>query len=244
MALTGKSPLARVWKLVYRTNEMEDFAEDQLHDLVWMPAHGSAGSIGTATTSNGEKVGPVQWRANRLVDLLAKSAARALRAHEKVRRLIQVASHALEYSLAKLGAVTYAANNFKTPVLLPDGTYTNVTLRDSAGIKAIRTGTNGGKRKRAQDTMEQRNVVRKTLCIPINIDSGASNAHSVAKRRKVACKIKQAALDHEADCEMRFMENWRENLPPLLPTSSRPASARMADLRARIAAKTLPVCIP
>ena len=50
----------------------------------------------------------IGWEANRLVDLLAKSAAWPSRVHSKVRKLIQTASLTLEYSLAKLGAVTYA----------------------------------------------------------------------------------------------------------------------------------------
>ena len=92
IAIAGKSPFASAWKFVYRTNDMEDFSDEQLYELVWLPAHASAETIGSATMSNGEKVGPLHWRANRLVDLLAKSAARPLRVHSKMRKLIHIAA--------------------------------------------------------------------------------------------------------------------------------------------------------
>ena len=175
------------------------------------------------------------WRANRLVDLLAKSAARPLRVHSKVRKLIQTASHALEYSLAKLGVVTHAANNFETTVVLPDGHRSNLTLRDSAGMKAPHARTSGMKRKRVQDTTMHENVAQSTLCVPVDVVVGASR---VAKRRKLAVRNREAALDYEADCERRFMENWKAGRTPLRPNDHRPASQRLADVRARVIDKT------
>ena len=216
---------------------MEDFSDEQLHELVWMPAHGSAGTIGSATMSNGEKVGPLHWRANRLVDLLAKSAARPLRVHCKVRKLIQTASHALEYSLAKLGVVTHAANNFETTVVLPDGHRSTQTLRDSAGMKAPHSRTSGMKRERVQDTTIHENVARSTLCVRVDVVVGVS---SVAKRRKSAVRIKEAALEYEADYERRFMESWKTGHTPLRPNDHRPAPQRFADVRARVLNKANP----
>ena len=40
--------------------------------LTWMPAHISKGAIGTRKKSNHREVTAVDYRANRLVDLLAK----------------------------------------------------------------------------------------------------------------------------------------------------------------------------
>ena len=43
--------------------------------LVWMPAHQTSAAIGVQTLSNGDKLSATDWRANRLVDALAKQAA-------------------------------------------------------------------------------------------------------------------------------------------------------------------------
>ena len=47
----------------------------ELQCLRWMPAHTAEGSIGRVTTSDGTMLTALEWRANRLVDALAKSAA-------------------------------------------------------------------------------------------------------------------------------------------------------------------------
>ena len=71
--VTGpKRALARVWQMVVHALD-GNFASAT--DLVtWMPAHGPASSIGHAKDSRGRLVDAIMWRANRLVDLLAKSA--------------------------------------------------------------------------------------------------------------------------------------------------------------------------
>ena len=43
--------------------------------VVWMPAHRPQSSIGHAMKSNGHPINALDWRANRLVDALAKMAA-------------------------------------------------------------------------------------------------------------------------------------------------------------------------
>ena len=45
----------------------------------WMPSHLAAHTFNLARDSNGDRVTPIMWRANRLADLLAKSAAEAFR---------------------------------------------------------------------------------------------------------------------------------------------------------------------
>jgi hypothetical protein len=223
--------------MVYNTNDSEDFTEDQLRELVWMPAHGTIASVGVATMSDGNKVSILQWRANRLVDLLAKSAARPHRIHAKTRVTLQDAFDTLEFSLGMLGAVTFAANNHKTSIHMPDGTTNAATLRDSAGAKALRyTGTSrGAKRKAEHGAMVQ--APCKTLCIPIGNEDSAHASRCTGMQRRSSIK-KQTAADHEADCDLKFRLHWFASRPDFLkPNSDRPATDRRNELRLRVAAR-------
>ena len=102
-------------------------------------------------------------------------------------------------------------------------------------MKAPHARTSGMKRKRVLDTTMHENVAQSTLCVPVDVVVDASR---VAKRRKLAIRNREAALDYEADCERRFMENWKTGRTPLRPNDHRPASQRLADVRARVIDKT------
>ena len=77
-------------------------------------------------------------------------------------------------------------------------------------------------------------MAQSTLCVPVDVVGGASGD---AKRKKTATRIREAAQDYEADCEKRFIENWRKGRTPMRPNRERPASERLADVRARVATK-------
>ncbi len=72
-ATEGRKRLARVWRRIHTV--LEGQTTTALDRLRWMPAHGSAASIGRALKSDGRPVTALEWRANRLVDALAKHAA-------------------------------------------------------------------------------------------------------------------------------------------------------------------------
>eukprot|EP00973_Karenia_brevis_P047134 6541827-Karenia_brevis.AAC.1 len=108
---------------------------EMLQKLKWIPAHGAVDIIGRALDSNGQKITAVEWRANRLVDALAKKAALGGRLPSELFKLIDAAAESVEYYAAKLGAVTYAANNHRVETVLPDGTSTCVTIRDSTAAR-------------------------------------------------------------------------------------------------------------
>ncbi len=74
-ATNARSPLARIWARVFATLECTTCSQALLQQLKWMPAHGAVSTIGQALDSGGSKITPVEWRANRLVDALAKKAA-------------------------------------------------------------------------------------------------------------------------------------------------------------------------
>eukprot|EP00973_Karenia_brevis_P077989 10833860-Karenia_brevis.AAC.1 len=69
-----------------------------------MPAHTSVTAIGTVRDSVGRPIDAVDWRANRLADVLAKFAANAGRVPTHVIEFLDTAAEALEFYAAQLGA--------------------------------------------------------------------------------------------------------------------------------------------
>ena len=81
--------------------------------------------------SNGKLLTGVDWRANRLVDALAKNAAATVRAPREVRCLLESGKAAVKHDAAMLAVVTHCANNHKVPVQRPDGTWGTRVTRDA-----------------------------------------------------------------------------------------------------------------
>ena len=100
-------------------------------NLVWLPAHQPVSAIGSRELSNGKKMTAKDWRANRLVDVLARKAAETGRAPPSVRSLIASGRSAAKHAAALLGVVTHAANNHRVTVRRPDGTMGVQTMRDA-----------------------------------------------------------------------------------------------------------------
>ena len=70
----------------------EDVATLAFKDkLVWLPAHKSSSAIGEAKLSNGVRLSSVDWRANRLVDMLARVAAGHVGCEREVLGLLESA---------------------------------------------------------------------------------------------------------------------------------------------------------
>eukprot|EP00973_Karenia_brevis_P019612 2690369-Karenia_brevis.AAC.1 len=97
--------------MIFRTLGEEDwgFAER----LTWMPAHGATHTTGCALKSDGCAVTGTDWRANRLADALAKTAAGIDRVPHKLLKQVDVAAKAAEFAAARLGVVTHKCNNHK-----------------------------------------------------------------------------------------------------------------------------------
>ena len=94
---------------------------------VWVPAHKSHLAIGASTKSDGECLTTVDWRANRLVDCLAKAAATSLAAPRNVSIFPGSADAAAAHAACLLGVVTHSANNFWFSVV-GDGGATTTTF--------------------------------------------------------------------------------------------------------------------
>ena len=132
-AVSPKRKLARVWGMIVR-NIDGDFGS-ACEKVTWMPAHTSLKSIGHAQDSNGAAITAIMWRANRLVDLLAKSAALQSRLPKKVTQFVARSAKLVEHQAARLGTATHLANNHKITVTLDGGATEIRTVRDSTAIR-------------------------------------------------------------------------------------------------------------
>ena len=91
-ALAATSPLARTWAHLFTAMDGADCSREALKRIKWMPAHSSTSAIGTAVSSDGTPITAVNWRANRLVDKLAKLAADELRVPKEILDYIDTAA--------------------------------------------------------------------------------------------------------------------------------------------------------
>ena len=121
LAKNASCPLARVW--AFLAGPLEDLQTP----LIWCPAHLSLREAHTRTKSNGSTMTFKDWRANRLVDALAKKGAELRRFPDIVRSQANAAFAATLHALALLGVVTRCANRHQ--VTGQDGRVTS--LRDS-----------------------------------------------------------------------------------------------------------------
>ncbi|CAK0836913.1 unnamed protein product, partial [Prorocentrum cordatum] len=95
--------------------------------LTWMPAHGALTVIGAALRSDGHAVTAVDWRANRLADIVAEAAAGCPPPCGPASGLCGVAEKLVARECAVLGAVTHAANNRVRELVGPGGALRRVT---------------------------------------------------------------------------------------------------------------------
>ena len=96
-----------------------------------MPAHKSHTAIGNVHLSNGAALSATDWRANRLVDALAKAAASSLAAPRKVAAFLRSADAAAAHAACLLGIVTHAANNHQSVAEVDGGGDATTIKRDS-----------------------------------------------------------------------------------------------------------------
>ena len=96
-----------------------------------MPAHQPLSAIGEGTLSNGKLLTGIDWRANRLVDALAKLAAATAQAPKEVICLLESGKAAVKHAAAMLAVVTHRANHHEVPVQRPDGTWGTRIARDA-----------------------------------------------------------------------------------------------------------------
>jgi hypothetical protein len=241
-ATASSRPLARIWSHI--GNAMDGNISSLVVDglLVWMPAHQTTAAIGTRVLSNGERLSAIDWRANRLVDALAKQAAAQRQAPQAITRLLASARLAVRSAASLLGAVTYAANNCKMEVVLPDGSCEQRICRDAQQ----HTGQRKGARR-------QRPLLAPRLPAQL-VPACAGQEHRQHCKDREACKrtASQAALQTSRRAKaaraetarsaaaaevhvQRLVEETRSRLK--VPPGRLTASERLQKVRERVQAR-------
>ena len=124
-------PLARIWRAIAEILDGDITALARGDLLVWQPAHQTAHAIGERVCSNGRRLSTIDWRANRLVDALAKQAAAAVRTTKEATQLVASARVAALHAACCLGQVTHEANNHRVTRVDAEGKEVVVTVRDA-----------------------------------------------------------------------------------------------------------------
>ena len=120
---------ARTWKRIERA---ADGCAEYIK-LKWVPAHCSWQQARKGVGSKARYISPIEWQCNRAVDELAKKAAALRRAPASVREaLASTRQYALD-KRARLGAVTYASQNYEYFSTDADGGTVTHKRRDSTG---------------------------------------------------------------------------------------------------------------
>ena len=217
-------PLARIWLRIAHIVGDDLASLVTSGKLVWMPAHKSLSAIGVATKSDGQCLTSIDWRANRLVDGLAKAAASSLSAPSAVSSFLRSADAASAHAACLLGVVTHAANNFQSCVLNEGGASVTTISRDSTDRPRHLAGS------------------RSHSAVPVlrGPCSSSSALLSVLPWRAptpqvTANRLRRAASDSAL---VRRVEEIGARLSPSL--SKPPASERLAALALRVKAKLEP----
>ena len=130
-ALAANKPLARAWGIIATALDGDVASLIRDAKLAWLPAHLLMAAIGERKLFNGTRLTAIDWRANRLVDALAKQAAATRQAPAPVLQVLKSAKAAVRHSAALLGEVTHAANNHKTEVTTVDVSRVTKVIRDA-----------------------------------------------------------------------------------------------------------------
>ena len=198
-ATTTKMHLARTWAGIAESldGDLEQLIRSNI--LVWMPAHRTANDIGNALKSNASPVTAKEWRANRLVDGLAKLAAAQGTAPKATVRLIDSAEALVRHSAAQLAVATYNANHHQVHKVKEDGTVVGFTIRDSQEAPHS-TKSKGMKPLSSKATVPKAAVPEGEPLGAQGEGSSSSAEHLTRKQEKRrARKLVRAALKQQQD---------------------------------------------
>jgi len=241
--------LARTWMLI---RQRLDGDWGQLASrLKWMPSHGNAGSIGHAVCSDGKPVTAAMWRANRLADVLAKTAAEKHRVPATTRLHMAAARQLVRYAAAKLGVVTHRAGNHVVQEVAANGELTSRTLRDSTAKRPDRHKRLAGGRPQpgpaavvidglppgqgGQPPHSAGSTSPGMPAAPRRRVAAASLAEPATKRRAVRAAAALAA-DRLVEAQLgRWLADWAAR--PKATVDGPTAAERMEAMRQRVRSK-------
>jgi hypothetical protein len=198
-----------------------------------MPAHMSRLTATTAGKSDGSPLSYVDWRANRLVDALAKAAARTRRLPAELRSLHASAAQAAGHAAALLGVVTHAANNFQESHWDQEGRLHTRTYRDAwlPPFQDHASGARSGQRG-------SRGAVAKAREQPAELAPCAATPSVADSARAAKAKAREQQELREEAREGRALQTWLSDCAATLrPAAGPTATERLEAVRRRIAAK-------
>ena len=232
-AARADRPLARLWRLIFGHTAAVVPGFAAADRVVWMPAHCTRDAARFAVQSNGEKVSLLDWRANNLVDHLARAAASRNRAPAGDRRCLELATRAGGHCAARVGATSWAANHSPHTTTRADGSTVTLLCRDSEPPPAAKvghpTGTGSRRRRPASAPPEPTAAAH----------CGGKGGIPAASESAAACRTTKAELALLADA--RWHRTWLTDMHAkrLLPLAGPSATQRMDAMRERVRARSL-----
>ena len=193
--------------------------------LVWMPAHLARSMVGESKLSNGQRLSTVDWRANRLVDALAKLDAALRELPAACVKLLDSAECAVKHSAKLLARVTHAANNHRISECDENGVTCTRTIRDA-------TPAPKGHKRKAVTMLPQRAATKQPrgeLKVKAWVEPATA---AVSKTQPVTLHNARVKRREEA-CTMRRVDEIGAGLS----SSSVPASTRLEALERRVRAR-------
>jgi len=246
-ALGANRPLARAWAVIAAALDGDLANLTREKKLVWLPAHQTTAAIGERLLSNGRLFSAIDWRANRLVDALAKKAAAERQAPAAITRLLGSAKAAVRHAAALLGEVTHAANNHRTNVTGPDGSVHVKVVRDAMPKPARGDGATREQRRMPPPPAPAELPASCSMCLPASLGRGegehkrrppcswSTAAREVAKRRRAE---DAAATLHRVDEIAAHAASQTASVERSSSASSRPtASERIHGVKQRVLAR-------
>ena len=231
VAKGSSSANARIWTLI---DEVTSGLMAPLRDaLVWTPAHTSIDQCLHRRRSDLRHVSSVDWRANQLADVLAKSAAMDDPGRRAAAKHIRDAKSSLLHHAMQVGLATYQANNHEVSRTNPDGSQTMVSLRDSTPLPpgSRRTDKLPAGIKRKSSTLAVQDCVVHATAGSNTCNPRAAARSSCRRARTAAAKrAEQLLLADAIHCTAARL---------VAPAGEAAASVRMAALRERIRARAL-----
>ena len=220
-AVHHSKPLARTWGIIGQAldGDIRQLADQET--LVWFPAHLSWRAVGEVRGSNGARMTPTDWRANRLADRLAKAVAREAQASKQTVELFRSSDAAATHAAALLGVVTRASNAHETQVTTEDGG-TRVELRRDSTPKP-------------EEVADAQRVAKQAAR-----DGAATAVPARPPARRVAAAPWRPPSAQQVRRAGERALTWRrvQEVGGILRASSAPpASERMAALAARVRAR-------
>jgi hypothetical protein len=226
-ATDARRQLARIWvQIASHLDGVISVLTDE-QKLVWMPAHQSLSMVGEIKLSNGQRLTTIDWRANRLVDALAKQEAAARILPRPSLDLLESANSAVKHAAMLLGRTTHAANNCAVVVVGPDGTSITRTRRDATPAPRY-----AKKKAEAQPAA--------TVCLRPPKRAVVSVAKAWTSedlpRKKSGCSAGAAHAARERQCQAARVEVRVQEIGASLVASSSLTSAadRLGELKRRV----------